>query len=84
MGAPGNVPGETNALQVQVPCIIFFVLTPLFVTVRTWSRFKLSTGLGWDDHTLLFSFVSGLSARPLHLGTPIDVGKRQDPKVVID
>lgn len=60
MGAPGNVPGESNALQVQVPCIIFFTLTPLFVTIRVWARLQVRAGLGIDDWTLLLSFVSVL------------------------
>lgn len=54
----GNIPGESNALMVQVPAIVFFVLTPVFVGIRFWSRIKMRSGLGWDDWTILFSFVS--------------------------
>ncbi|TEA18761.1 Satratoxin biosynthesis SC1 cluster protein 4 [Colletotrichum sidae] len=53
----GNIPGESNALMVRVPAVVFFVLTPIFVTIRFWSRVKMRSGLGWDDWTILFSFV---------------------------
>ncbi|KAI8307201.1 Satratoxin biosynthesis SC1 cluster protein 4 [Colletotrichum sp. SAR11_59] len=53
----GNIPGESNALMVRAPAIIFFVLTPIFVGIRFWSRIKMRSGLGWDDWTILFSFV---------------------------
>lgn len=57
MGAPGNIPGESNSLQVEIPCAIFFILTPAFVIIRLWARVKLRTGLGVDDWTLLASFA---------------------------
>ncbi|KAF9869840.1 integral membrane protein [Colletotrichum karsti] len=53
----GNIPGESNALMVRAPAIVFFVLTPIFVGIRFWSRMKMRSGLGWDDWTILFSFV---------------------------
>ncbi|KAI8188364.1 Satratoxin biosynthesis SC1 cluster protein 4 [Colletotrichum sp. SAR 10_75] len=53
----GNIPGESNALMVRAPAVIFFVLTPIFVGIRFWSRIKMRSGLGWDDWTILFSFV---------------------------
>ncbi|KAF3808056.1 hypothetical protein GCG54_00012635 [Colletotrichum gloeosporioides] len=53
----GNIPDESNALMVRAPAIIFFVLTPIFVGIRFWSRIKMRSGLGWDDWTILFSFV---------------------------
>ncbi|KAF3349266.1 Putative succinate-semialdehyde dehydrogenase [NADP+] [Verticillium dahliae VDG2] len=73
MGAPGNTPGESNALMVQVPCMVFFVLTPIFFTVRIWSRLKLRSGFGWDDWTILASFtccmaVSVLMMASVHYG----------------
>lgn len=58
----GNTPGESNALMVRAPAIVFFVLTPIFVAIRFWSRIKMRSGLGWDDWTILFSFVSLLWA----------------------
>lgn len=54
---PGNIPGESNALMVQIPCIVFFVVTPIFVGIRIWSRIRLRSGLSWDDWTILLSFV---------------------------
>ncbi|KAK3341982.1 integral membrane protein [Lasiosphaeria hispida] len=56
---PGNLPDESRAYQIQVPCIIFFIFTPLFVTVRIWARIKLRgwRGLGWDDWTILASWL---------------------------
>jgi hypothetical protein len=62
MGAPGNVPGESNSLQVEIPCAVFFILTPTFVGIRFWARIKLQSALGIDDWTLLASFVSSLTA----------------------
>ena len=56
----GNAPGESHALQVQIPCIVFFVVTPIFVIIRIWTRIKLKNGLGYDDWTILFSFVRTL------------------------
>ncbi|KAK6218623.1 integral membrane protein [Colletotrichum tabaci] len=61
----GNLPGESNALMVQVPAIVFFVLTPIFVGIRFWSRIKMRSGLGWDDWTILFSFFCCLTVSVL-------------------
>ena len=57
-----NSPGDSRAYQIQVPCIVFFVFTPLFIATRIWARVKLRswTGLGWDDWTILTSSVSFL------------------------
>ncbi|KAK1828907.1 integral membrane protein [Podospora conica] len=51
--------GESRASQLQTACILFFVLSPLFVSVRLVSRVKLRSwsGLGWDDATLLVSWI---------------------------
>ncbi|CCF33567.1 integral membrane protein [Colletotrichum higginsianum] len=61
----GNLPGESNALMVRVPAIVFFVLTPIFVGIRFWSRIKMRSGLGWDDWTILFSFFCCLTVSVL-------------------
>ncbi|KAK0732395.1 hypothetical protein B0T21DRAFT_393906 [Apiosordaria backusii] len=55
--ASGNLPGENRAYQIEAPCIVFFVLTPLFVGIRFWARIKLRgwSGLGWDDWTIVVS-----------------------------
>lgn len=56
--ASGNVAGGSNALEVQIPCIVFFVLTPIFVAIRVHSRTRLRGGLDYDDFAILASFVS--------------------------
>ncbi|KAK2029597.1 hypothetical protein LX32DRAFT_727918 [Colletotrichum zoysiae] len=61
----GNLPGESNALMVQVPAIVFFILTPIFVGIRFWSRIKMRSGIGWDDWTILFSFFCCLTVSVL-------------------
>ncbi|KAI1080746.1 hypothetical protein F5B20DRAFT_93426 [Whalleya microplaca] len=53
----GNVLGESNALQIQIPCIVFFALTPVFLAIRIWSRLKTRSGLGWDDWTIIVSWI---------------------------
>lgn len=58
MAADGNIPGESNALQVQIPCIVFFIVTPIFVAIRVWSRKQMRAGLKSDDWTIIVSFVS--------------------------
>ncbi|KAK4173787.1 hypothetical protein QBC36DRAFT_348456 [Triangularia setosa] len=55
--AYGNLPGENRAYQIEAPCIIFFVLTPIFVGIRLWARIKLRgwSRLGLDDWTIVVS-----------------------------
>lgn len=57
--ASGNLPGENRAYQIEAPCIVFFVLAPIFVGVRLWARIKLRgwSGIGLDDWTILVSTV---------------------------
>ncbi|KAJ5891764.1 uncharacterized protein N7473_007992 [Penicillium subrubescens] len=52
-----NTPGPSRALEIQVPCIVFLVITPAFVAIRLWSRFNSKSGLGGDDWTILASTV---------------------------
>ncbi|KAF7545136.1 hypothetical protein G7Z17_g9410 [Cylindrodendrum hubeiense] len=61
----GNLPGESNAWMVRTPCIVFFVLTPIFVALRLWSRIARRTGLGWDDWTIMLSFACALTVQIL-------------------
>jgi hypothetical protein len=49
---------ESNAMQIYAPSIAFFLVTPLFIAFRFWSRITRRTGLGWDDMTIIISFVS--------------------------
>jgi hypothetical protein len=63
----GNTPGANNALEVQVPCIVFFIITPIFVAIRIWSRVRTKVYLGYDDWTILISLVSFRTLRFLGL-----------------
>ncbi|KFY33316.1 hypothetical protein V494_07729 [Pseudogymnoascus sp. VKM F-4513 (FW-928)] len=65
----GNAPGESHALQVQIPCIVFFVITPIFIIIRIWTRIKLKSGLGYDDWTILFSFINSLAVSALMMAS---------------
>lgn len=55
--ATGNIPGESNALVVQIPCIVFFVVTPCFIGARFWSRHNSNSSVGWDDWCCLLSWI---------------------------
>ncbi|KAI0376361.1 integral membrane protein [Hypomontagnella monticulosa] len=48
---------DDNIIDIQVPCIVFFALTPLFLIIRISSRVKTGSGLGWDDWTILVSWT---------------------------
>ncbi|KAI1452424.1 integral membrane protein [Annulohypoxylon moriforme] len=48
---------DTNVVDIEVPCIVFFVLTPIFLVVRISSRLKTGSGLGWDDYTIIVSWI---------------------------
>lgn len=54
----GNIPGDSHANMVRIPCIIFFALTPIFVGLRLWNRIAKRSGMGLDDYSILVSFVS--------------------------
>lgn len=47
----------SHADLVRIPSIVFFAVTPIFVAIRFWNRIYRRTGLGWDDYTVLVSFV---------------------------
>ncbi|KAK3356460.1 integral membrane protein [Lasiosphaeria hispida] len=53
---------ENRVSQIQAACITFFVLTPVFVGLRVWSRVKLRSwsSLDWDDFTIFASWVSAV------------------------
>ncbi|KAI1377141.1 hypothetical protein F4677DRAFT_459487 [Hypoxylon crocopeplum] len=52
-----DVAVDTNVVDILAPCIVFFALTPIFLGVRISSRLKTGSGLGWDDWTILISWV---------------------------
>ncbi|RYP05796.1 hypothetical protein DL764_003565 [Monosporascus ibericus] len=63
--AEGNLPGDNNGSQVQIPAIIFCAVTPLFLAIRIWSRKQSRSAIGWDDWMIVISWafaqiVSGL------------------------
>ncbi|KAI1463392.1 uncharacterized protein F4812DRAFT_453552 [Daldinia caldariorum] len=56
---------ESNVVDIEIPCIVFFALTPVFLAIRMISRLKTGSGIGWDDGTIMVSWtfaqtVSGL------------------------
>ncbi|KAK4187890.1 Satratoxin biosynthesis SC1 cluster protein 4 [Podospora australis] len=55
----GNLPGDNRAYQIVVPCVIFFIFTPLFVGIRLWARMKLRgwSGFGWDDWSIVAAWI---------------------------
>ncbi|KAK3395766.1 hypothetical protein B0T20DRAFT_419789 [Sordaria brevicollis] len=56
---PGNQPGDNRAHSIETPAIVLFIATFFLVGVRIWARFKQASwkGLGWDDYTILLSWV---------------------------
>lgn len=58
MDIKANLPGASHAHHVEIPCIVFFALTPIFVIMRIWSRLSKGSKLGADDWTIVVSFVS--------------------------
>ncbi|RDW56811.1 hypothetical protein BP5796_12878 [Coleophoma crateriformis] len=67
--ASGNKPGANNASEVVVPCIVFFVLAPIFVALRIWSRVRTKVGLGYDDWTILISFAISMTVSGLMMAS---------------
>ncbi|KAK3382091.1 integral membrane protein [Lasiosphaeria ovina] len=66
-----NQPGDNRAYQIQLPCILFFVLTSAFVAVRIWARLKLRgwSGFGWDDGTIVASWVFATTVSALMMAS---------------
>ncbi|KAG8157109.1 hypothetical protein KVR01_013099 [Diaporthe batatas] len=67
--ATGNIPGDSNAPVVQIPCIVFFVVTPCFVAARFWSRHNSNSSVGWDDWCCLLSWIFCALVSGLMLGS---------------
>lgn len=66
MDIKANLPGASHAQHVEIPCIVFFALTPIFVIMRIWSRLSKGSKLGADDWTIVVSFVSETLSRYLN------------------
>ncbi|KAK3495769.1 hypothetical protein B0T13DRAFT_401473 [Neurospora crassa] len=56
---PGNKPGDNRAHSIETPAIVLFFVTLFLIGIRIWARFKPASwkGLGWDDYTILLSWV---------------------------
>ncbi|KAK2605594.1 hypothetical protein N8I77_008420 [Diaporthe amygdali] len=67
--AAGNVPGESNAPVVQIPCVVFFVITPFIIAARFWSRRNSTSSIGWDDWCCLLSWIFCQLVSGLMLGS---------------
>ncbi|RGP66508.1 integral membrane [Fusarium longipes] len=63
--ASGLAPAESNAMQIHAPSIVFFLVTPLFIAFRFWSRVTRRTGLGWDDMTIIISFSCAVAVQTI-------------------
>lgn len=53
-----DIPSESNAVLIYAPSVTFFIVTPIFILFRIWSRVARRSSLGWDDTTIIISFVS--------------------------
>lgn len=51
----GNMPGDSKATQ--IPSIVFFIVTPLFLGIRLWSRTQSREGIGLEGWSIIFSWV---------------------------
>ncbi|KAF4958541.1 hypothetical protein FSARC_11000 [Fusarium sarcochroum] len=52
-----DILSESNALKIQATSIVFFVVTPIFIAFRLWSRVARRSRLGWDDTIIIISFA---------------------------
>ncbi|KAF4988467.1 hypothetical protein FGRMN_9750, partial [Fusarium graminum] len=64
-----DISSESNAVQVYCPSILFFVATPIFVALRFWSRGARRSGLGWDDATIVISFLCALAVQAVMIAS---------------
>jgi hypothetical protein len=51
----------SRGAQIQIPAIVFCVISPLIVGVRFFSRIKLGTKVGIDDYVILLALAAGLA-----------------------
>ncbi|KAI1031039.1 hypothetical protein LB504_001013 [Fusarium proliferatum] len=58
-----DIPSESNAVLIYAPSVAFFVVTPIFILFRFWSRVARRSSLGWDDTTIIISFFSALTVQ---------------------
>lgn len=61
-------PYENNALEVQVPAVVFLVLCPLIVALRVWGRTRGAVNnMGIDDWSILGSLTFAILVSVLML-----------------
>ncbi|EXA53142.1 hypothetical protein FOVG_01101 [Fusarium oxysporum f. sp. pisi HDV247] len=58
-----DIPSESNAVLIYTPSVTFFIVTPIFILFRIWSRVARRSSLGWDDTTIIISFSSALTVQ---------------------
>ncbi|KAJ4126887.1 hypothetical protein NW765_002676 [Fusarium oxysporum] len=58
-----DIPSESNAVLIYAPSVTFFIVTPIFILFRIWSRVARRSSLGWDDTTIIISFSSALTVQ---------------------
>ncbi|SCO79736.1 uncharacterized protein FRV6_03949 [Fusarium oxysporum] len=58
-----DIPSESNAVLIYTPSVTFFIVTPIFILFRIWSRVARRSSLGWDDTTIILSFSSALTVQ---------------------
>lgn len=55
MTSSASVPSSSPSIQ--IPAVVFCVVSPLIVAIRFWSRLRTSAKLGVDDWVILLSLV---------------------------
>ncbi|KAF5619254.1 integral membrane protein [Fusarium sp. NRRL 25303] len=60
-----DIPSESNAVLIYAPSVAFFVVTPIFILFRFWSRVARRLSLGWDDTTIINILYDKLMALKL-------------------
>ncbi|KAG5785334.1 hypothetical protein H9Q73_001014 [Fusarium xylarioides] len=58
-----DITSESNAVLIYAPSVTFFIVTPIFILFRFWSRVARRSSLGWDDTTIIISFSSALTVQ---------------------
>ncbi|XXG99648.1 hypothetical protein Hte_005989 [Hypoxylon texense] len=53
----GHLSEDNNVIDIEVPCIVFIFVSFFFLAIRLSSRLKTGSGLGWDDWTIMTSWV---------------------------
>jgi len=53
-----SAPVPDRGSWIEIPAIVFCVVSPIIVSIRLWSRFQLSARLGVDDWVILAALVS--------------------------